>query len=482
MSTAIESQPMRVLFLNPPPVDGVNVVREGRCMQRTGAWTAVWAPVSLATTAAVLREQGMDVKLADCSVEDVDRAGLAAIIRGWQPQLVVINTATPSIESDIAVASLVREAAPAARSLAMGIHPSALPESCFDMDANLDMVVRGEPEYTIRDAALALRDGGDLGAVAGLSWRDAEGALHAGEKRPFIADLDELPFPAWDLIDTGGYRLPFTGQRFLLVASARGCPYGCTFCANKIYYGARLRQRSPKRIVDEMQWAGEQFGIRDFLIWSESFTNDQEYAIETAEEIRRRGLDISWVCNSRVDTVSPELLRAIRDAGCWMIGYGIESGSQEVLDSVRKGTTLTQAVSAVRMAHDTGLEVTGHCILGFPGETEATMQATIDFSRFLKLDYVQFYCAVAFPGSSLYDRCVDNGWIEEGADWKYFEQNFSVLTTPQLTARQVMSAREKAYRQFYLQPHVVLSSLKKIRRPGDVINFARMVKDFLTWV
>ncbi|MHB1412674.1 MAG: B12-binding domain-containing radical SAM protein, partial [Thermoleophilia bacterium] len=212
------------------------------------------------------------------------------------------------------------------------------------------------------------------------------------------------------------------------------------------------------------------------------FTNDQEYAIETAEEIRRRGLDISWVCNSRVDTVSPELLKAIRNAGCWMIGYGIESGSQEVLDSLRKGTTLTQAVSAVRMAHDTGLEVTGHCILGFPGETEATMQETIDFSRFLKLDYVQFYCAVAFPGSNLYDRCVDNGWIEEGADWKYFEQNFSVLTTPQLTAGQVMSAREKAYRQFYLQPHVVLSSLKKIRRPADVINFARMVKDFLTWV
>ncbi len=473
---------MRVLFLNPPPVEGVNVVREGRCMQRTGAWTAVWAPVSLATTAAVLREQGMEVRLADCSVEDIDLAGLGRMLREWQPSLVVINTATPSIESDVAIASLVKKEQPLAKSLAIGIHPSALPDSCLGMDANLDMVVRGEPEYAIRDAALALGGGGELGSVAGLSWRDDAGVVHHNGKRPFITDLDELPFPAWDLVDTSLYSLPFSGKPFLLVATARGCPYGCTFCANKIYYGARLRKRSPERIVDEMQWAGERFGIRDFLIWSESFTNDQDYAMETAAEIRRRGLDINWVCNSRVDTISPELLRAIKAAGCWMIGYGVESGNQDVLDLVRKGTTLAQAVNAVRMAQEAGLEVTGHCILGFPGETEETMQQTINFSKFLKLDYVQFYCAVAFPGSSLYDRCVESGWIEAGADWKYFEQNFSVINTPELSAARVMAARERAYRQFYRQPHVVLNSVRKIRRPVDVANFARMVKDFLTWV
>ncbi|MCL6106474.1 MAG: B12-binding domain-containing radical SAM protein [Actinobacteria bacterium] len=472
---------MRVLFLNPPPVGGVNVVREGRCMQRTGAWTAVWAPVSMATSAAVLREQGFDPKLIDCSVEAVDLAALERAVREWAPSLVVINTATPSIETDVAIASLVRRAAPEARSVAMGIHPSALPGSCFEMDENLDMVIRGEPEYTIRDTALALRDGVDLASVAGLSWRDGEGRIHENDRRLFIEDLDELPFPAWDLIDTGLYRLPFSNERFLLVATARGCPYGCTFCANKIYYGARLRKRSAGRIVDEMQWVAEQFGVRNFLFWSESFTNDQEYAIETANEIKRRDPGFSWVCNSRVDTVSPELLKAIKEAGCWMIGFGIESGNQQVLDSVRKGTTLKQSADAVRMAHEAGLEVTGHCVLGFPGETEETMQQTIDFTRFLKLDYVQFYCAVAFPGSKLYDRCVENGWIDN-ADWKYFEQNFSVINTPQLSADQVMAARERAFRQFYRQPRVVLNSIKKIRKPADAANFARMVKDFLTWV
>ncbi|MBI5871103.1 MAG: radical SAM protein [Actinobacteria bacterium] len=472
---------MRVLFLNPPPVEGINVVREGRCMQRTGAWTSVWAPVSLATTAAVLRNLDFEVKIADCSVEDMDQRGLSALIASWKPGLVVINTATPSIDSDIAVASLVKSANPESHTMAMGIHPSALPDSCFEIDANLDMVVQGEPEYTIRDSALALRGGEPLSGVSGLSFRDEAGEVRHNRKRPHIRNLDKLPFPAWDLVDTGLYRLPFSGKRFLLVATARGCPYACTFCANKVYYGAKLRRRSPQRIVDEMEWANAEFGIRDFLIWSESFTTDQEYAIETAEEIIRRGLDIDWVCNSRVDTISPELLRAIKRAGCWMIGFGIESGSQEILDSVRKGTTIGQAVQAVRMAHEVGLEVTGHCILGFPGETEATMQQTIDFTKFLKLDYVQYYCAVAFPGSKLYDHCQESGWLDD-SDWKFFEQNFSVITTPQLRADQVMAARERAYRDFYMQPHVVMNTVRKVRSPGDVVNFAHMLKDFLNWV
>ncbi|MEK7817569.1 MAG: radical SAM protein [Actinomycetota bacterium] len=471
---------MKVLLLNPPPAEGVNVVREGRCMQRTGAWTAVWAPVTLATAAAVLRNEGFEVRLVDGSVEDIDRERLSALIADYRPDLVVINTATPSIESDISVASLAKEAWPNARTLAIGIHTSALPESCFEMDEGLDMVVRGEPEYTIRDVALALRDDGGLEGIPGLSFRE-NGSVKSNQDRPFIDDLDELPFPAWDLIDTGRYRLPFSGRCFLLVASARGCPYPCTFCANKAYYGARLRKRSPEKVVDEMEWASREFGISDFLIWSESFTNDQDYAIATAEEISRRGLEISWVCNSRVDTVSPRLLKAIRDAGCWMIGYGIESGSQQVLDSVRKGATITDAVQAVRMAREVGLEVTGHCILGFPGETEETMRQTIEFARFLNLDYAQFYCAVAFPGSGMYDQCRESGWLDN-FDWSYYEQNFSVLTTPQLTSEQVMQAREKAYREFYLQPRMVLKTLGKIRSRRDLANFAGMVKDFLTWV
>lgn len=472
---------MRVLLLNPPPFEGVNVVREGRCMQRTSAWTTVWAPVSLATSAAALREHGFEVKLADCSVEDIDWPGLGALIAAYQPGLVIINTATPSIESDLAVAVLAKKAWPGTRTLAMGIHPSALKDSCFDLQADLDMVARGEPEFTIRDAALALREGAPLDDVAGLSFRRRDGTVVHNEKRPFIENLDALPFPAWDLVNTGLYRMPFSGRRFVLIATARGCPYACTFCANKAYYGSRLRRRSPRRVVDEVEWVGENHGIRDFLFWSESFTNDQDYAIEVAEEISRRGLDVNWVCNSRVDTVSPRLLKAIKKAGCWMIGYGIESGNQDVLNSVRKGTTLADAVSAVRMAHEVGLEVTGHCILGFPGESTRTMQETIDFAKFLRLDYAQFYCAVAFPGSVMYRQALESGWLDN-LEWKYFEQNFSVISTNGLSSDEIMAARDRAYKEFYRQPYLFWNVIKKVRSGRDITNFARMFKDFLAWV
>jgi len=470
---------MRAYFLNPPAEGGLNLVREGRCMQRTSTWTAVWAPISLATTAAVLRDEGIEVALFDGSVETAGREEVKKFMAEWMPDLVVINSATSSIEYDVGTASLVKEVCPQAKTMVLGIHPSARPDDCFAMDENLDMAIRGEPEYTIRDGALVIRDGGNLEDVLGLSWRGEDGKVHHNKKRPFIEDLDELPYPAWDLIDTDFYRMPFSGNRFLLLGTARGCPYACTYCTNKVYYGAKVRMRSPKRMVDEMEWAGKEFGIYDFLFWSESFTNGQENAIETAREIIRRGLKVNWVCNSRVDTVSPELLKTIKEAGCFMIGYGIECGNQEVLDSVKKGTTLQDAVLAVRMAHDVGLEVTGHCVLGLPGETEETMRETLDFAKFLKIDYAQFYCAVAFPGSKLYEQCEENGWFDTN-DWKYFEQNFSVITTPQLESKQVTKARERAMLKYYVQPRVILSNLNKIRSGQDVMYFARTLKNYLT--
>ncbi len=449
-------------------------------MQRTETWSTVWSPVSLATIAAVLREEGFGMRLHDGSVDPATKDEVIADVRDWEPDVVVVNTATTAIEQDLAFADMIGDALPAARIMLMGVHPTVFPEECFGKSRVPDMIVRGEPEYTIRDAAVAVRDGAALEGIPGLSYRDHDGAVHHNELRPFIDNLDELPFPAWDLVDTDLYRMPFTGERYLLVSSARGCPYACTFCASKAYYGAKVRKRSPARIVDEMAWIEERFGIRDFLFWTESFTNNQEYAIATAQEMIDRNLDFSWVCNSRVDTVSPEFLKTIKAAGCWMIGFGIESGTQAVLDAAKKKTTIADAVRSVRMAHEVGLEVTGHCILGLPGETEESLQRTIDFAKFLRLDYAQFYCAVPFPGSELYKQCLENDWLDE-TDWRYFEQTTSIISTPTLSADQVMKARDRAYKSFYRQPHIVWKTVRKIRSPRDVGVLVKMARDFLNW-
>lgn len=470
----------RVYLLNPPAAKGVRIVREGRCMQREGAWTAVWTPISLALTASVLRQAGFEVSLNDCIVEELDFNHLKEKIREFKPHLVIINTGTPSIESDLYSSRVIKEVNPDIKTAAIGIHVTALPEESLRMEPTLDFIIKGEPEFTIKELAETLKNRGDLSKIMGLCFREGDKYILT-PPRPPIEDLDLLPFPAWDLIQRDKYIMPFTDRQFLLVATGRGCPYQCVFCADTAYYGHKLHLRRPKSIVDEMIWDREQFGISDFLFWSESFTINQKFAMEVAREIIKRGGGFRWVCNSRVDNVSPELLQAFKKAGCWMIGYGIEVGNQKILDLMNKKTTLQQAKDAVRWAKEAGLEVTGHCILGYPSETIENLRETIDFAIELDLDFAQFYCVVPFPGSKLFTLAKENNWICSW-DWSRWEQNYSVLNTDTLTADQIMKMRHFAYRKFYLRPKMILKTLKKIQSFSQLKNFLSMTRDFLTWI
>lgn len=471
---------MKAILINPPEARGVKMVREGRCMQREGAWTSIWPPLSLAICASMLESLGVKVALHDCIVEEIDIPKLKTMAEGFKPDLAVINTATPSIEGDLAVSKLIKEVNPAATVIGIGIHVSALPEECLQLEPALDIIVRGEPEFAVRDVARAVQSSANLAEIDGISYRKGEHVVHNKNRVP-APSLDELPFPAWHLVATTRYLMPFTTRPFLLVVTGRGCPYHCVFCAAKAYYGSRLRLRSPKLVVDELQWAKSELGVSDFLFWAESFTMNREYALAVCDEILTRGLKIRWVCNSRVDHVDYEMLKKFREAGCWMIGYGIECGTQRVLDDMKKGTTLEQAREAAKAAKRAGLEVTGHFVLGFPGETQSEIWQTIRFAKELDFDYAQFYCTVPFPGSELYELARKRGWMNT-RDWARFEQNYSVLDLPKMSAAQVMTLRRQAFRKFYVRPRMVAKTLMKVRSPTEFVNFLRMVRDFVTWV
>lgn len=471
---------MKAMLINPPEAHGVKMVREGRCMQREGAWTSIWPPISLALCAAMLEKVGFEVVLRDCIVEEMSSEALGLLAKSFKPDLAVINTATPSIESDLSVAKLVKEANPQATTVAIGIHVSVLSRECLELEPALDVIVRGEPEFTVRALAVAKQKSAGFGEIASISYRRGAEIVANADGRA-AESLDDLPFPAWQLIDLTKYLMPFTTRPFLLVVTSRGCPYRCKFCAAKAYYGSRIRLRSPKRVVDELEWAANELGIKDFLFWAESFTMKREYALEVCEEILRRKLSIRWVCNSRVDSVDVALLRKFKQAGCWMIGYGIECGTQRVLDEMGKGTTLAQAVDATKAAKSAGLEVTGHFVVGYPGERPGEVRETIEFAKALDLDYAQFYCAVPFPGSEMYEIARRRGWIQTD-DWSRFEQNYSVLDVPGFSAEQVMTLRREAFRKFYMRPKMVLRTVLKIRSLAEFINFVRMVKDFVSWV
>lgn len=471
---------MKVYLINPPAPKNVKMVREGRCMQRKGAWGAVWPQISLALIGAQLKADHHEVTMSDCITGGIHFPALSALIADFKPDLIIINTATPSIISDLYTAQAAKEAYPSVQTSVIGIHVTALPDECFELQPSLDVIIREEPEMTAAELARFLAAEKNLDGVRGISFRTADAIRHNPSRKP-LENIDTLPFPAWDLIDRSKHIMPFTNREFLLIATSRGCPYPCTFCADATYYGKKLRCLSPARIVDEMVWNQDHYGVSDFLFWAEGFTLNKNISHAVVDEILTRGIKTQWVCNSRVDNVEADLLKKFKQAGCWMIGYGIESGNDDILKAIKKNTTVRQIRDAVRWAQEAGLMTTGHFVIGLPGETKEHVNRTIDLSIELDLDFAQFYCAAPFPGSALYRTAKEQGWICSD-DWALFEQNFSVLNTPQLTADETMKLRRKAYRKFYFNVHQIIKTARRIRSFELLKLFVGMVKEFFTWI
>jgi len=471
---------MKILLINPPSPGDYPFTREGRCMQREGVWTTVWPPMSLCTMGAILRESEFEVRINDCPSEGINLEGLKVILENYVPDLLIFSASTPSINHDSTIPAVVKQVLPKVKVAVFGIHVGTLPDDTFKTTPGLDFILRGEPEFTALELAKNLSSGADLESVTGLSF-DGDGEIKHNPERGFYPELDEVPFPAWDLVDLNNYTLPFSGRRFLMVMSSRGCPFDCTFCVAQSYYGKKVRKRSAERIVDEIEYNIREFGIDDFFFWSESFTIIKKNIHELCDEIIRRNLKIKWVCNSRVDSIDLQVLEKMKQAGCWMISYGIESGDQGILDRAKKKISLEQVEKAVKLTREVGFQMAGHFVLGLPGETEETLKKTAELSRKLDLDYAQFYCASPWPGSRFYDEAKREGWLNTD-DWDKYEQSNAVVDYPGLSAERMMELRDKMVKSFYFRPAIIWKTLKKMRSPGEMKNFLGMVKAYLNWI
>jgi len=439
-------------------------------------WTTLWPPISLATVGAMLEHEGHEVRALDASAVGYPRERLIADIERDPPDEVIWSTGTPSIAADLELADEIRAVAPGTRTGVFGTHVTALDASCLEQTPGLDAIFRNEPEATASEWAARLDEPTSWNEVLGLSYRRDE-AIERNPDRPFLSDLDALPDPAWHLFDLDVYRLPLKGSRFLMVTPHRGCPYPCNYCTAQTYYGAKLRRRSVERVRDEIRRNVEVHGVRELFFWSDTFTIDKRYVMELCDAIEPFG--VSWASNSRVDTIDPELARAMRRAGCWMLSFGIESGDQDSLDAVGKGAKVEEAEQAVRVAKEAGIKVAGHFVLGIPGETPESLEKTLALAERLPLDFEQFYCAVPFPGSRLYTEAIAKGWLAETA-FERFRQDEAILELPGLTPDEVMAYRQRAYRRFYTRPRVALGALSMLS-PRNLGQLGTAVKRFLGW-
>lgn len=466
---------MKVFLVNPPMLDGGYQIREGRCMVSKEMWAAMWPPISLVTCAAVLRDEDINVEVLDCAASNVNYKKLSKIIRHQQPDLIIMSSATPSIVNDLLIVDAFKKTFKNIKVGIIGIHGTVLPNDCFDISDELDFIIRGEPEFTLKELAITLRDCGSLSRVKGLSYRDNSNVWH-NEDRGYIEDLNMLPYPAWDLIDKSFYRLPPLHKVYLLVEGARGCFNGCDFCNASAYYGNNIRVRSPARIVEELAYFCESYSIYDFLFWAESFTVLKDHIVAVAKLIIKRKMNIRWMCNSRVDTVDFELLKIMKESGCCLICYGIESSSQRVLNIMKKNTTIQQARYAIEITKRAGIMAAANFIIGYPGERVDEINETIQFSKSLNLDFAQFYYATPYPGTKIFERIKNNfTWDEK---WHKVRQEYPLIAELGLTQTDTWRLRRKAYMEFYLRPHIIFNLFKYLR----IDNFNLFFKNCLMYL
>lgn len=445
-----------IFLINPPYRSGKGYNREGRCTQEASFWSTPWPPLSLAAIAAVLRE-GNDVRILDCPAQRMSEQALLAFVQKNAPDIAISSVSTETIESDLAVLGMIKGIMKTSILIIFGIHASVFAEDILKSSA-VDFVVRDEPEGTIRELVHALKKGALLDSVKGIAFRSSIGQVVSTAKREFIKDLDALPFPAWDLVDLGRYRLPFSDNPFIIINTSRGCPFRCSFCNAQAYYGSSVRTRSVRNILDELEFSAGRYGIRDVFFWGDTFTLVREQVKNLCAGLIQGNYHIRWVANSRVDTVDEEILGLMKKAGCWLLSFGIESGDERILKSCGKNISLEKTRSAVRMTKAAGIKVAGHFILGLPGETEETAGKTIRLAKKLGLDFAHFYSAVPYPGSLLFEQASREGWIR-GKSWAQFRQSEFVMDLPTISAERLYRLRRNAYYAFYLRPKTLKTAL-----------------------
>jgi anaerobic magnesium-protoporphyrin IX monomethyl ester cyclase len=440
-----------------------------------------FTPLGLGYLAAVLERNQYQVDVIDCQALGLTYEEFKNEIGKRQPNIVGITSTTLTYKSALRIAKIAKEVCPSCIAALGGSHVTFWDEKALQECPALDVAVRKEGENTLLELAERVEASKDYYDILGITCRK-DGKIVRNPDRPYIENLDSLPFPAhylWPI-----ERLRKYGTVIFPLVTSRGCVYWCDFCTAVRMFGRRYRMRSPKSVVDELEFLHKTYGAYQFTFYDDAFTVDQQRVAEICEEIRNRKLKIKWDCETRVDMVTKELLRNMKEAGCIAVWFGVESGSQQVLDAMRKGFSTAQTVRAFKWAKEAGLMTVANVILGFPGETKETAWETIKFVESLNPNDVGYYVATPYPGTPLYDSVKENGQLRI-TDFDKYDTATPIFEIPTLGMQELRDIREKAFQRFYLRPTYFFTNLSKGRFWGFSIgrtvlaHFRRAVKSKL---
>lgn len=409
---------------------------------------AIYSPVlSLAALGASCLKEGHAVKIFDANLPVNNFQRLQKLLKSFLPDYVGITFTTPLFPQMVKIAIRVREYSPKSIVVVGGAHASSFPEETLK-DAPVDIVVIGEGDFTLPEI------------LSGKQLKDIKGIAYHKKftlPRPPLANLDLLPFPAWQLYDLNKYQTSSLLTRANpagWLETSRGCIYGCVYC-NKSVFGRTFRVKSAKRVVAEIEHMLK-VGFKEIHLADDCFTTDMKRAEEICDLIIQKNLHFPWatVTGIRVDRVTLPLLKKMKQAGCYRVFYGIESGSQKILNNIHKGTNLTQIKNAVKWSKEAGLETFGFFMIALPGETISDIQKTIQFATSLDLDVAKMSVTTPLPATPLFDELQKNGRIKT-TDWsKYnlYQPTSEIYDHPTLDWKTVDKYYSLFYRSFYLNP------------------------------
>jgi radical SAM superfamily enzyme YgiQ (UPF0313 family) len=458
---------MKVVLVNPPSPPEFRVSRG----LMGGFGMAVnpgllYPPIELAHVASLLEQHGHEVVILDADASDLNAERAAQAIMIEDADFVCLDSSSTSLALDLALAKRVRRESGKPVGILGSQVTFATPE-VFDGES-VDIVVRGEPEATVAELVDRLSEGKPLEGVAGTSWRDAQGEIVHEPEREKIADLDSLPIPARHLLDNAAYHFPGLDGPVTTVKSSRGCPLNCSFCGYTLAQGLRFRFRSPEHVLVELEDIYKNHGIRHVVFRDPIFTTRKDRVHAICDGMLERGLDIAWQCETAVKVLDPELLEKMAKSGCTHISLGVESGNDEIQRKHCGAKLLDhdQAQAVFDACRKYGIETRAFCMIGFPEETPAMVEETLDLVRRLDPDQVQFCAVTAYPGTPLHKMLAG----DRDLDYARMTGFRALEGNEYMTAAEIEDKIRGAYKSFYLRPHRLLRELRSPRRLASKVG------------
>lgn len=459
---------MKVLLVNPFQVR--RVAKKGRIYNRT------WTPLDLATTAAVLREQGHEPAICDANAEQLGPEEVAARARGFE-QVYLTSTSLdrwqcpyldldPFLENVKAVRAVVPEI------YVMGSHGTVKPHEMLEA-TGARAVLRGEPEATVPEL-VARRP---LAEVAGITWRGPDGAPVDNPDRKLLK-LDQLPSPAFDLLPMSLYSYEVMGDRFTLLEMSRGCASDCTFCLLE-QYGDGVRRKSVDRVFSEIETAVTKHGVRKAYFIDLEFTVLRKQALELCDKLIARDLDFEWCCQTRFDLVDDELLAKMKAAKCTLIHFGVEAGSDAMLAKVEKGITMKGCRDGMALVKKHGIRTACFFMIGFPESTPKDMEEILAFAKELAPDYPLFHIAAPYPGTRMYAQ-VKAETASAAPAFRFSDPSLfpEAVENAHFKVADLKRITRQAYLRYYTRPSYLVSRVLK----GDFGNLLHQARLFWQFV